>query len=300
MQEGRACGDEEKEGVATAVLCARNLQSWMERAAELHEVLLREGFGVEAVHDFRTALRRCRSMFATLRTLVGGSGWKRAGRLARVVFRALSDLRDTQVQLGWARRLAREGAFAHGLLTLLAEREARGAREAMVALRGFDVAAWRALSVELPEHVATSRLDEGALVAEAEARLGEVVALHEVAMASGEPEALHAVRIGVKKLRYVVENFFPASSGELLCELKRVQDVLGEIHDLDVLAATVRDAANVEGGLDKVACARWVSLIGRRREARRGRYVAWSTHRSTGWGWCRGALLQCGNMRNAD
>jgi len=53
------------------------------------------------------------------------------------------------------------------------------------------------------------------------------------------PAAFHRLRIGLKKFRYVVENFLPQQHQQWASGLKRVQDALGEIHDLDVLSETV-------------------------------------------------------------
>ena len=60
------------------------------------------------------------------------------------------------------------------------------------------------------------------------------------------PERLHAVRIAAKKLRYGLELTRQASGlpvGALAASIKRVQDVLGRLHDLQVLAGQVREMA---------------------------------------------------------
>jgi CHAD domain-containing protein len=57
------------------------------------------------------------------------------------------------------------------------------------------------------------------------------------------PHRLHRMRLATKKLRYSIELADAArvaSAGDLVETLKTVQDVLGEIHDLEVLGKWIR------------------------------------------------------------
>ena len=77
--------------------------------------------------------------------------------------------------------------------------------------------------------------------------------------------AFHRLRIGIKRFRYIVENFLPDQHAAWSDDLKHMQDVLGEVHDLDVLwPAAVR--ANVFPDSD--ARSRWQSRINEERAQR--------------------------------
>jgi len=77
-------------------------------------------------------------------------------------------------------------------------------------------------------------------------RLSDVLKLLPDARQPGEIEAQHLLRIAVKHYRYRMEMLaFLIGPGyeELHTEVKGYQDVLGKMHDLDVFAGIVRDAA---------------------------------------------------------
>jgi exopolyphosphatase/guanosine-5'-triphosphate,3'-diphosphate pyrophosphatase len=89
--------------------------------------------------------------------------------------------------------------------------------------------------------------------------------LHRQALRGGSQVAWHRLRIRIKRFRYIVENFLPEQHAAWSDDLKHMQDVLGEVHDLDVLwPAAVR--ANVFPDSD--ARSRWQNRINAERAQR--------------------------------
>ncbi len=105
----------------------------------------------------------------------------------------------------------------------------------MQALTEFDRKQWRRWSRSLPRRMA--RFRPGSLVFRhlALERWTDAHRLHRQALRSDSPAAFHRLRIGIKRFRYIVENFLPDQHAAWSDDLKHMQDVLGEIHDLDVL-----------------------------------------------------------------
>jgi CHAD domain-containing protein len=70
-----------------------------------------------------------------------------------------------------------------------------------------------------------------------QSRLDEAVALAALCTGPDESLAMHNLRIALKRLRYTLEVFASSVEGAeaLLSTLKRLQDLLGELHDADVL-----------------------------------------------------------------
>lgn len=126
-------------------------------------------------------------------------------------------------------------APADALLQILKERETEQKRAARAALEEFGRKQWRQWSNSLPLRAA--RIRPGSVVFKhlALERWTNARDLHTRAMRNRSQVALHALRIGIKRFRYIVENFLPEQHQAWGNDMKHMQDLLGDVHDLEVL-----------------------------------------------------------------
>jgi CHAD domain-containing protein len=135
-------------------------------------------------------------------------------------------------------RVQAGGDAAQALLKILTAREREQKLEAHAALEEFDRKQWRQWSKSLPARAARVRLGSALFKHLALERWTAARELHNRALRNRSQIALHSLRIGIKRFRYIVENFLPAEHKAWSNDLKAMQDLLGEVHDLDVLRAT--------------------------------------------------------------
>jgi CHAD domain-containing protein len=247
----------------------RGLTYWMERVLEeLEEV--RSGPDTDAVHDLRVALRRCRSLAVVMEEVDPDPAWQEMRKIGRKLFRQLGELRDRQVLEEWANKLGSEGgAVRQRLATHLEKNEAEERDAALRAAGKFDAKAWKSYERVLGHRarvVAPNSLAAKSLALE---RLTAARELHLRALRTEKPEPWHTLRIGVKRFRYTVESLLPELHECWGENLKRVQDLLGEVHDLDVLAETI---ARVAGDEPEEVRAGWMERIAAERESRLDAY----------------------------
>ncbi|MFN2338251.1 MAG: CHAD domain-containing protein [Gammaproteobacteria bacterium] len=209
----------------------------------------------EALHDFRVALRRLRSLLRAYRPWLGGALPRKRIRKIGKLARRTGAARDAEVQLAWlrAQQAAVNDSERPGVQWLLDHLNARRDPE------------YRRLRDELPTAFARLRkrlaVRLSALGDEAAPPLGMAVAqrlretaadfqahLEKVHGAAAEDE-IHPARIAGKRLRYLLEPLAGelGNGKELVKELRRLQDLMGEIHDYQVLGAELLQAAELAG-----------------------------------------------------
>lgn len=227
----------------------------------------------EGLHDFRVALRRLRSTLRAYPDALQGSIRRKDRRRLRALAQATGATRDGEVMIGWmeARREALSEAATPGLDALV--ERLRGRQESLAGALRKEVsadfarehrrlrqrlAAYTASvdAVDPRESPAMRHVLAERVSAEADAlrqRLAEIVSV-------AQQEAAHEGRIAAKRLRYLLEPFADdlAEAREIVKRLKRLQDVLGEMHDAHVaegVVAAARESASDEerAGLEELA-----------------------------------------------
>jgi CHAD domain-containing protein len=274
------------------------LRAWMERVlVECDRAAA--GFDADAVHDLRVSLRRCRSLADGLMAIDPDSSWKDMKKAGKRLFQALGELRDMQVMQEWiaklgdvrdpaagesaptlAQRTRKDGApglstenqgdpVALKLLAHVHAREAECKQHAFKDLEQFDRKQWRQWSRTLPRRASRVRPGSSVYLHLALEKWTAAYDLHKHALRTRSQVGWHQLRIGIKRFRYTVENFRPRQHASWGDDLKELQDLLGEVHDLDVLWAK---AVEIQAFPDVESRNRWREKLNAARGKRIARY----------------------------
>jgi triphosphatase len=267
------------------------LEVWMDHVLEEVEKA-RRGWSPEPVHDLRVALRRCRTMAEALSEVNPGPGWRKLKKSSRPLFHTLGVLRDTQVERDWVKKLGEPGdPIRRHMLRILSHQEKKHRADAERALDRFDRKDWRKSARKLGHKAQFFPLESVVFQRLALASLNAAVELYHRARKGRSRIAWHRLRIALKQFRYLVENFMPKRYEAWGEDLKRMQDLLGDVHDLDVLRTEVRRRCKK---LDPAAVAGWLERIEAQRKARLDEFRLMTNDKEFLWlGWR--ASLQGGN-----
>jgi CHAD domain-containing protein len=251
------------------------------------------GFDTDPVHDLRVALRRCRSLADGMIAIDPDASWKEMKKAGRKLFQALGELRDMQVMQEWIEKLSgldhltadrfsaadpspRDLSLSDvrdpvvvKLFDHIHARETECKQLAFKDLNQFDRKQWRQWSKSLPQRTARVRPGSAVYLHLGLEKWTAAYDLHKHALRTRSRVSLHALRIGIKRFRYTVENFLPRQHALWGSDLKELQDLLGEVHDLDVLLAT---ALEIHAFPDAASRDRWRQKLNGERAKRIDRY----------------------------
>lgn len=240
----------------------------------------------EGVHQARVTTRRLREAVPVLATGLKGTKAGKARRKIRRLTKALGTVRELDVTLTLLDELARSPHVPRNAVEDVRARvvDERDARRKIMLERlehvNPDKLERRLVSVAAALQEATSEPWRKALGARL---LKRARALSETMDAAGHmyaPERLHLVRIAAKKLRYGLE--LAANSGVKeaavhVRTIKRAQDMLGKLHDLQVLQRHVA-AVQASGPSNRAHAREGLEDLARHIEDQcrllHGRYVA--------------------------
>jgi CHAD domain-containing protein/HD superfamily phosphodiesterase len=175
------------------------------------------------------------------------------------------------------------------LLQMLRSRESDQKHKARAALEQFDPKRWSQWANSLPARAARIRPGSPLFKHLALERWTTARALHTRALRNKSQVAWHTLRIGIKRLRYIVENFLPEEHKLWSDDLRHLQDLLGEVHDLDVLWASAT-ASNIFP--DDSSRRLWHARIQKEREERIEEYRRLTTGPESLWTVWRAGLPQ--------
>jgi exopolyphosphatase/guanosine-5'-triphosphate,3'-diphosphate pyrophosphatase len=267
------------------------------------------GFEADPVHDLRVALRRCRSLADGLMAIDSDSSWQDMKKSGRRLFQALGELRDMQVMAEWIEKLGGTGdpaaedhlsgdPVAIKLLDHVHARETACKQRAFKDLNQFDRKQWRQWTRTLPQRASRVRPGSVVYLHLALEKWTAAYDLHKHALRTRSQVSWHALRIGIKRFRYTVENFLPHQHERWGDDLKELQDLLGEVHDLDVLWALAVER-DVSAFPDVESRNRWREKLNVERAKRIARYREKMVGRQSLWRAWRAELPSGPQLRGA-
>ena len=272
------------------------LARWMARARKMCKNAGKEP-SADNIHDLRTALRRCVAIESALTECDPHPDWKKMKRAAKKLLKHLGELRDSHVLLEWLGKLevAKDG-LGETLKMSVEQEQKRLKAAALKALGDFDQQKWKTWEETLAPRAARVAPDSPVSYYIALERWQEGCRRHRFALHSQSRIGYHRLRVGLKNLRYTVENFVPELIARWADDLKRLQDLLGEVHDLDVLWSKVIRARPAS---DRATLTKWKAAIEQERDQHLAQYRSSATGKNSIWRAWRAALPENEKLEEA-
>jgi CHAD domain-containing protein len=225
---------------------------------------------VRSVHQARVASRRLREALPVLRASVHQSRLGRVRRQVRRMTRALGPVRELDVALTHLEELANREIVSTRALSYVRQEIARERlerrRELLAAITPGKIEKLR----QQLGHVATG--PETPTPAEAVEHAQQQVTRRAQKLAAAVhhagglylPDRLHRVRVSAKKLRYAMEvnrELRRSRSTARIGQLKRLQDVLGLMHDFEMLIDHTRRVQALIAATDRALATELDALV---------------------------------------
>lgn len=223
-----------------------------------------------SVHQARVATRRLREALPVLGASVNQPVLTRVQRQVRKMTRALGPVRELDVSLVHLEEMATRNVVSPRAIgrvrSALARERAARRREMLATISPGKLERLRQRLGEVssgpvgPQPVATLE-DARRHITKRARRLARAV---ERAGALYLPDRLHAVRVAAKKLRYALEierELRRSRSTARVTQLKGLQDLLGRMHDFEILIDRTRQVQAEHAAIDRTLMSELDALI---------------------------------------
>ena len=264
---------------------------------------------VQAVHQARVATRRIRE---ALPLVARGRAGKSLRKSVRKLTRVLGPVRELDVALLNLDQLRTSGELSEAaigcLRQLVAEERQRFGLEMMKFICQYDLQKLQKKAVAAASRGPwTTGTRDPRRAAQAMGRAARRAVGLRAAMENAAgiylPDRLHEVRIAVKKLRYALEIAQDLSGSRATARirtLKRVQDLLGRMHDLEMLIARTRAIQSRAGAPDLKLSADLDRLVRRLENECRRFHVRYMNERKSLRAICDYVTAREGRVGNAS
>jgi CHAD domain-containing protein len=244
---------------------------------------------IQSVHQARVATRRLREALPVVQASVSTRSLGRVRRQVRRMTRALGPVRELDVALQHLDELAGRNIVSPRAIgrvrQAVAQERLKRRRDMLNAITPGKIEKLRqrlgrvGTDTQAPEAIAALEEVEQQVTRRAR-RLSAAI---ERAGGLYLPDRLHAVRVAAKKLRYALEidrELKRSRATSRITQLKRLQDLLGEMHDFEILIDRTRELQAEVAGSDRKLASELDRLIRTLEEECRQRHAVYMRRRT--------------------